>query len=49
MIDILGLIINSIDLNLPEYPAWIANHIPNKVLDEIAYPFPNLNGATVEV
>ena len=37
----------------PEYgltslPVWISNHMPSKVLDEITYPFPNFNGATVE-
>ena len=30
-------------------PAWISNHMPNKVPDEITYPFLNFNGATVEV
>ena len=30
-------------------PAWIDNHRPTKVWDEITYPFPNFNGATVEV
>ena len=30
-------------------PAWISNHIPNKVWDEITYSSPNLNGCTVEV
>ena len=30
-------------------PAWISNYIHCKVLDEIAYPFLNFNGATVEV
>ena len=30
-------------------PEWISKHIPRKVWDEIAYPFPNFNGATVEV
>ena len=29
--------------------AWISNHIPSKVWDEITYPFLNLNGATVEL
>ena len=29
--------------------AWISNHILNKVWDEITPPFPNFNGATVEV
>ena len=28
---------------------WICNHMPNKVWDEIIYPFPNFNGCTVEV
>ena len=30
-------------------PAWISNHMPSKVWDEITYPFLNFNGATVEV
>ena len=30
-------------------PAWISNHTPNKVWDEITYPFLNFNGCTVEV
>ena len=30
-------------------PAWISNHMPCKVWDEITYRFPNFNGATVEV
>ena len=30
-------------------PAWISNHIYYKVWDVITYPFPNFNGATVEV
>ena len=29
--------------------AWISNHTPCKVWDEITYPFPNFNGATIEV
>ena len=29
-------------------PAWTNNHMP-KVWDEITYPFPNFNDATVEV
>ena len=29
--------------------AWISNYIHYKVWDEIIYPFPNFNGATVEV
>ena len=24
-------------------PAWISNHKPSKVWDEITYPFPNFN------
>ena len=28
---------------------WITNHMPGKVWDELTYPFPNFNGATVEV
>ena len=30
-------------------PAWISNYIHYKLRDEIPYPFPNFNGATVEV
>ena len=30
-------------------PAWISNPMPSKGCDEITYPFPNFNGATVEV
>ena len=30
-------------------PAWISNHMPCKVWDEITYPFLNFNGCTVEV
>ena len=30
-------------------PAWMSNHMPRKMLDEITYPFLNFNGATVEV
>ena len=30
-------------------PAWIRNHMPSKMWDEITYPFPNFNGSTVEV
>ena len=29
--------------------AWISNQIPNKVLDQIACPFPAFNGCTIEV
>ena len=29
--------------------AWISNHIPSKVWDEITYLFPNFNGCTIEV
>ena len=27
----------------------LSNHMPNKVGDEITYPFPNFNGYTIEV
>ena len=30
-------------------PAWISNHMPSEVWDEITYPFSNVNGATVEI
>ena len=30
-------------------PAWTSNHMPSEVWVEITYPFPNTNGATVEV
>ena len=30
-------------------PAWINNHMPSKMWDEISYPFPNFNSYTVEV
>ena len=30
-------------------PAWISNHMPSNMWDEITYPFLNFNGATVEV
>ena len=30
-------------------PAWISNYNGSKVWDEISYPFPNFNGAAVEV
>ena len=29
--------------------AWISNYIHYKLWDEITYPFPNVNGCTVEV
>ena len=35
------------DLTL--FSAWISNHRPDKVSDEIYYPFLNVNGCTVEV
>ena len=28
--------------------AWISNHIPSKLWDEIIYPFPNFSGTTAE-
>ena len=30
-------------------PAWISNHTPSKMWDEITYPFPNFNSAAIEV
>ena len=30
-------------------PAWICNHTPSEVWNEIAYPLPNFNGAAVEI
>ena len=30
-------------------PAWISNHMPNRVWGKITYAFLNFNGATVEV
>ena len=33
----------------PSISAWISNHMPSEVWDEITYPFPNFNGCTVEV
>ena len=30
-------------------PSWIINYIHYNMWDEITYPFPNFNGATVEV
>ena len=36
-------------LTLTLIPAWISHHMFSKVWDEITYPFPNFNGATVEV
>ena len=30
-------------------PAWISNHMPGKVWDEITYPVLNFNGCIVEV
>ena len=32
---------------LTSIPAWISNHTPTKVRDEITYPFLNFNGTTV--
>ena len=30
-------------------PAWISNHIPINVWDELIHPFPNSNSTAVEV
>ena len=40
---------NKYDKSYTAATAWISNHIPSKVWDEITYPFPNFNGYTVEV
>ena len=29
-------------------PAWISNHMPSKVWDEINYPFPNFSGTPLK-
>ena len=29
-------------------PTWISNHMPNKVWDEITYPFPKFNSSTLK-
>ena len=35
--------------DLTSIPAQISNHMPSKEWDEIAYPFPNFQGAAIEV
>ena len=30
-------------------PAWLRNHMPGNVWDEITYAFPNFNGEAVKV
>ena len=30
-------------------PAWISNHMPGIVWDEINYPFQNFNGEAIEL
>ena len=39
------LLLTWINFNL----AWLCNHIHYKVVDEITYPFENLNGASIQV
>ena len=34
------------DMDPLPIPAWISNHMPSKVWDEINYPFQNFNGYT---
>ena len=34
---------------LTKIPAWISDHMPSEVWDDITYLFPNFNGAAVEV
>ena len=31
------------------FPAWLSNHMPSKVWNEITYRFPNVVGCTVEI
>ena len=38
-----------LDLLLTLIPAWISNSIHYKMWNEITFPFPNFNGATIEV
>ena len=40
---IIGFVVHGLSL----FPAWISNNIPCKVWDEITYPFPNYNDASV--
>ena len=35
--------------DLTSIPVWISDYIHHKVWDEITYPFPNFNGATVVI
>ena len=37
------------DVCLILIPAWISNHTPSKMSDDITYPFTNFNSCTVEV
>ena len=34
---------------LTSISAWISHYMPNKVCDEVTYPFPNFNGCSIEV
>ena len=40
---------NFTKMDLAFIPTCIRNHMPNKMRDEITYPFPNFNSCTVEV
>ena len=37
------------ELVMSKIAVWMNNHIPSKVWDNVAYPFPNFNGFTIEV
>ena len=40
-------VVFTLSYRLTLIPTWISNHIPGKVWEEITYPFPNFNGATL--
>ena len=36
------------NMDAPWVSAWLSNHMPGNVWDEIPYLFPNVSGCTVE-
>ena len=44
-----ALVLTCCQLGLTLIWAWINNHIPSNMWDEITFPFPNCNGCTFEV
>ena len=44
-----NLTLESLLLTWFNFPAWISNHLPSKVWDEITYPLRNFNGATIDI